>query len=310
MSCSFSKLITKKETSLDCLKNKIVAIDIAPWLYKYLYMGKHDVLKSNNGVITSHITGFLNILKKFKQRDIKLIICLDGPTTNNLKNKTVKKRIDNRKKKNEELEKIALTGLVLDEKQVKQKIASQYHIGLEQKEKIVQCCNYLGVPYYYQPGVQGELACTYLKKIGVADQCMTLDKDAFLYGTSFFANFDLVKNTVEYYDYEENLSNLGLSSIQYLYACLASGCDYTAGIPKIGPKTAHKLMIQDPENFMNRIRVEITNSKQLIEYIKMEPGDQYLVKTEIDITGFINFLKELDFNPQYVLNLVSYLTIK
>ena len=101
----------------------------------------------------------------------------------------------------------------------------------------------------------------------------------------------------------------GLTKAKYLYVVIASGCDYTKGLFKVGPKTAYKLMIKDPQKFIEEIRKEIPYCDQLIGLINQELhiGGQYLVKTQGSVTEFVNFLKELGFQSDHVLELCSHL---
>jgi len=68
MSLALKNFLIKEERDVDELKGKLLGIDIMPFLYKYLfsYSNNGEVLKSPNGVITSHLKGFLSFIKNLK----------------------------------------------------------------------------------------------------------------------------------------------------------------------------------------------------------------------------------------------------
>ena len=313
MSVSLAKLFHSEEVPLDTIRDKIIAIDILPWLYKYLFIrGKesydfsdvrHEVL-SSDGVLTSHLVGFLYFLRNLKKSRLSPIICIDGEAPK-IKKKEILRRVSQRKRRAEKFELLENNGLLLNESQLISKRNAEIHVGEAQKELIVRCCVHLGIPYYRGPSVQGEKACAMLKLNGLADVCLTTDRDAMLYGTSFYSGIDFKKKSVRRYDFEKNLSSLGLKDqIELIYCVICSGSDYSSGLKGVGPKTVLNL-IKDREGMDLRIHREISNFKEIYDTLLAPLPMSFLKKSDPDPISFVSFLRSLHFNEKSVLKFTA-----
>ena len=265
MSIALGSLVLNETVTLDQLKGTIVAIDIMPWLYKYLYVGGSQALSSLDGKVTSHVMGFLYLLKMLKIHEISPIICIDG-SIHELKLNQVKRRISARKKVLDKYELLESAGLQLSLKDQLKKRNAFHYIKESDKDTIVCCCKFIGLPYFYVNGIEGEKACVELKKKGLADACMTLDRDAILYGSDFYGALDFKKNNVVKYKYKETLDSLMIETHElFVKAVICSGCDYTPGLKNVGPKKILKLIHQDLDKL---IANQIPNYEEIKRFIE------------------------------------------
>jgi 5'-3' exonuclease len=308
MSIKLAKQLVCNDSPISVLQNKTIAIDISPWLYKYMftYNKDHVNLTNEKGVLTGHLVGFLYFLKNLKKHNITPVICLDGCTPD-IKKIEVEKRILQREKLADKFQLLEKHGLNLSAKQKDSKLNATLYIGAPEKETILKCCEYLGIAHYSAPYVEGEKACAGLKSLGVVDECLTTDRDAIMYGVSFYSKIDFKNKLVTHYDYAENMSKLGLTEHdQLMRAIICSGCDYTPGIFKVGPKKILALL-SDPLKLDLLIQKEIPNFTQILTELSSPLPLSGLYTTTPDPCGFVGFLRELKFSEPNILHFSNYL---
>jgi len=311
MSNCFSKLFTlKRVVDAKTLSGSSMAMDVMPYLYQFLYSGafsKTGILKNSKGEITSYIEGFLKIVSWFKKNNIKLVVCMDGEHHTLLKSDTIKKRIDQRTKSRAPLDLLVAAGLELSEQQKQSYEKSLLYIGLKEKRKIVDLCGLLGLEYYFEDFIQGQKACIQLQKEKVVDYSITKDYDAFMYGGSFFSTIDFKNNTLIYHDYHENIASVcPLLTITDLRLCaLCSGCDYTPGIARIGPKIALKRLLTDKQGLAQEAFLKIHHYQKIIEYIERPLCMNFLFKKKVNPLGLTQFLKNQNFRDSSIARILT-----
>jgi len=301
MSTKISTELVKEEKKLDLLYNKSVAIDILPYLYKYLYTlapNKKDILKNSKGVATAHLKGFLDFLVKVKKEKIKLVVCMDYHI-NPLKQAEIERRKSSRKSKLDQLKLLEESKVILSEKQKKQKINVINYIGIEEKFLIKHCCTLLGISVYEAHQVEGEKAVAALKNKGLVDFCMSLDRDVIMYGTSFISEINFIDRTFIYYDLEKTLEKLALNLDELCCAAICVGTDYSKGLYKVGPKKIQSLL-KEPDILQKRIAEEILNYAQIWDYLKAPLVSYAIIKKKPNTHDFINFLSQQGFTENSI----------
>ena len=308
MSIKLAKDLVCSERPLSDLEGKTISIDIAPWLYKYLYVynNSKENLKNSKGVITGHLLGFLYFLKNLKKHKIIPVICLDGSPPD-IKKQLIEKRINQRKKAMERYDILQKHGLELTSKQKISKLNSSLYIGSKEKKLIEICCKYLGISYYFSPFVEGEKACSKLKIKGYVDECLTPDRDAIIYGVSFYSKIDFKNQKIMFYDYNLNCSKLGIKTHeQLIQAIICSGSDYSKGLYGIGPKKILSLLSDSIK--LNSLIVEhIPNYMEIYDVLCSQIPLSGLHKESPNPIQFIEFLRELEFKEQNIIHFCNFL---
>jgi flap endonuclease-1 len=104
----------------------------------------------------------------------------------------------------------------------------------------------MGVPVIDAP-CEAEAQCAELAKNGKVFGVATEDMDALTFATPKLLRkmtFSGAKQPIMEIDFEMVLTGLELTYAQFVDLCILCGCDYTASIKGIGPKTALKLIKQ------------------------------------------------------------------
>lgn len=113
------------------------------------------------------------------------------------------------------------------------------HIDL--LKKVLDC---FGVPVLQADG-EAEALCSYLAVRGMVDGVLTEDTDVMVYGTPvFLSKFDSRTASCQMIEHPEILEALEFTKKQFVEFCIMCGTDYNERIPKVGPKTAFKLLKQ------------------------------------------------------------------
>lgn len=102
----------------------------------------------------------------------------------------------------------------------------------------------LRIPYYNAP-MEAETACSDLCQRGLVDAVLSEDTDVLAYGAPIFlTKIDTNQSICYEISFTDLLSKLDIDKDAFLDFCIMCGCDYNKNIPKIGSKTAFKLMKQ------------------------------------------------------------------
>jgi 5'-3' exonuclease len=99
--------------------------------------------------------------------------------------------------------------------------------------------NHFNIPFIHA-GVEAEMICAALVKLGVADYCIGNDMDLFALGCPrIIRNINFRDDSVDLYYLETILDNLDLSYPEFVDLCIALGSDYTGRLG--GVKNFHIL---------------------------------------------------------------------
>jgi len=324
MGLNFKDLTIKKETSINELANKILAVDTMNLLYQFLTTIRArdgTLLTDSHGNVTSHLIGIFNRTTKLMEHNIKLIFVFDGKPPE-IKQKTKEIRAEIKKQAALKLKEAEKLGKVEE----MYKFASRTTVLTpEMVEEAKKLLNYLGLPIVQAPS-EGEAQCAYLIKKGDAYASISQDYDSLIFGCPLLirnlsiegrrkkaGRFAYQTIKPEILSLSENLNHLGLDIDQLITLAILVGTDYNpGGIKGIGPKTALKLVKEFPNNFDALFqKAGWQNScpdlewKEIFYTIKNIPTtDDYQIEFKsLDEKKLINFLvKKHDFSEERVKN--------
>jgi 5'-3' exonuclease len=244
-----------------------VAIDIS------LYMHKFKAVCGDRW-----LSAFINLISSLRRNEIHCVFIFDGPAPPEKSGEQAKRRDSREKLDNQlyELEEAVdeynKTGIVKSclvdiykkrrspkrllvknsekvdmvwiEKKIEQRRNQLYSISSEDFETEKQLFNILKVPYYTAPG-EAEKMCTAICIAGFVSAVLSEDTDVMAYGSPvFLTKIDTGADTCVRITNCQVLKGLELSKEQFLDLCIMCGTDYNPNIPKIGSKTAYKLIAE------------------------------------------------------------------
>ena len=229
-------IITNK---INSYSGKTFGIDASIFLYKYRHISNIDDNCKN-----SHIIGFINRIKYYRNFNITPIFIFDGVPPEQ-KNITLKKRQGLRKKIYEKIE--ILQDLKPENELEKLEINKEInHLSRQiinvtkaHVTEIKTLLNLLGITYYNAPD-EAEKYCVFLQKNNIIDYIVTDDTDIFTFG-----GINVLKSTIKNDIIEINIQML-LNKIEYsqekfVEFCILSGCDYLPYVPSVAINTVYTL---------------------------------------------------------------------
>lgn len=242
-------------------ENKIIAIDISIYLYRFIY---------KNGEPIELLVK--QIMRLLKNRVIPLYI-FDGkpPKEKNdvlderteRKNDLIKRQTQIKKT----LEKKGYTVPIVEElpiimeppvvdEQLDTMSIEELKDELEKVEKKIIVINnkviheckdlfrLMGIPYIVAEG-EAEALCAMLAKSGLVYGCLSEDTDILANGSRIFLrNFSVSNNKVVEYNLDHILHLMNITYEQFIDICILCGCDYTSTIKNIGVERAYKFIKQ------------------------------------------------------------------
>lgn len=108
-----------------------------------------------------------------------------------------------------------------------------------QYNDIKQLFTHFNIPYIHA-GVEAEMICAALVKLGIADYCIGNDMDLFALGCPrIIRNINFRDDMVDVYYFDTILNNLGLTYSEFVDLCILLGSDYTGRLG--GVKNYHIL---------------------------------------------------------------------
>jgi flap endonuclease-1 len=260
MGLQISELVPKKEISFKDLQNKKIAVDASQMLYQFLSSIRQQdstPLMDSKQRITSHLQGIITRITNLMAQDIKLCFVFDGKPPL-LKIKTQEEREYRkqlaeekfREAKEEQNEELML-------RYSKQSIRLKREMIDESKELI----RALGLPVIESPS-ESDIQMAFMNEREDVWACASSDFDCLLHGAP-----RLVRNLTvsqrkrissgayitvspQVIELEEVLNNLGINQDQLIVLSILIGTDYNYGVPKVGPKTALRL-VKQYKNFDN-----------------------------------------------------------
>ncbi len=151
-------------------------------------------------------------------------------------------------------------------------------VGIQdvQYADIKQLFNHFNIPYIHA-GVEAEMICAALVKLGIADYCIGNDMDLFALGCPrIIRNINFRDDFVDVYYLDPILNNLELSYEEFVDLCILLGSDYTGRLG--GVKNYHILGYVQKYRSIESIldNIDIINSSLIGEYT--EDGMQRVIR--------------------------------
>lgn len=247
--------------SLRRYEGKTLGIDGYAWLHKSAYSCAQDLALGQP--TDKYLQFFIKRIKMLKSFNIEPYFVFDGRSLP-VKKQTNLKRLENRVTNREIAEKLWKSG---EKKHAMEYFQKSVEITPDMAKCIIDYCKINNIKYVVAP-FEADPQMVYLEKHGIIDGIISEDSDLLIFGCQ-----TLITKLNDYAECIEICSNdftklpakfpLGdLTDEQKRTMVCLSGCDYTAGIPKIGLITAMKLVLK--HGTMEKIITEILRANKLI----------------------------------------------
>ena len=307
MGLDLKPLVKSSPIMISELSGKVIAVDAYNTIYQFLATirgATGELLTNNSGEVTSHLSGLFYRNVNLLAENIKLIYIFDGKPSP-LKSKEIERRRQVKQDAFKKYQEAITAGRFEDARKYGQATSVLTDMMVEESKMILTL---LGIPYIQAPS-EGEAAAAQLTQSNIAFACASQDYDSLLFGAKrLIRNLTIsgkrkVPNRNVYVDIEPEiiqqqqlLNETGLNLEQLVDVGILIGTDFNpGGIPRIGPKTALKLVRE--YNKLEKIE-KIEDSVANIPYeeireifLKQEPSKVDSIKfDEISYDALINFL--------------------
>lgn len=254
MGVNLKELAIIKQTNLEHLRGRVLAVDTYNMLYQFLSNIRQldgTPLKDSKGRITSHLVGLFNRTSNFLQHGLKLVFVFDGKPPE-AKWKTRVLRADAKKQARKKYEQAKATGDLEAMKKYASRTAMLTSELVDDAERLV---NALGLPIVKAPS-EGEAQSAFIALKGDAFASVSQDFDGLLFkAPRLIRNLAVsgkrkLPNKPVYVDvkpeivfYDETLRALGIDHNKLIALAMLVGTDFNVGgIPNVGPKKALELV--------------------------------------------------------------------
>lgn len=314
MGLQISELVPKKEISFRDLENKKIAIDSYQMLYQFLSSIRQQdgtPLMDSKKRITSHLQGIITRVTNLMSQNIKLCFIFDGKAPL-LK---VKEQEEREYRKQLAEEKFQDAKEEHDEKLMLRYSKQSIRLNREMIEESKELIKYLGLPVIQAPS-EAEAQAAFMNERGDVDYVGSTDHDALLYGAPRLvrnltvsqrrkiASGAYVNISPEVIELSQVLTNLDINQDQLIALAILVGTDYNEGVPRVGPKTALRLVKQykDFNDLFKEAKADF-NWKQIYATFKNMPIiKNYKLKWEHpDVENILKLLVDKhEFNQERV----------
>lgn len=314
MGLQISELIPKKEISFKDLENKIIAIDTSQMIYQFLSSIRQQdgtPLMDSKQRITSHLQGIITRITNLMAQNIKLCFVFDGkPPLLKIKEQEEREyRKQLAEKKFREAKEEGNEELML--RYSKQSIRLKKEMIDESKE-LIQA---LGLPILQAPS-ESDIQIAFMNERDDVWACASSDFDCLLHGAPrLIRNLTVsqrrrissgayINISPELIELKEVLDNLGISQDQLIVLSILVGTDYNYGVPKVGPKTALRLVRQykNFDELFKEVKADFDWKKIYATFKNMPVIKNYKLRwSKPDVEKIIRILvDEHEFNQERV----------
>jgi flap endonuclease-1 len=307
MGLDLKPLVKSSPIMISELSGKVIAVDAYNTIYQFLATIRGptgELLTNNSGEVTSHLSGLFYRNVNLLAENIKLIYIFDGKPSP-LKSKEIERRRQVKQDAFKKYQEAITAGRFEDARKYGQATSVLTDMMVEESKMILTL---LGIPYIQAPS-EGEAAAAQLTQSNIAFACASQDYDSLLFGAKrLIRNLTIsgkrkVPNRNVYVDIEPEiiqqqqlLNETGLNLEQLVDVGIMIGTDFNpGGIPRIGPKTALKL-VQEYSKLekIEKIEDSVVNIpyEEIREiFLKQEtPKIDNIEFNEINYNALINFL--------------------
>ncbi|HUI40212.1 MAG TPA: flap endonuclease-1 [Methanothrix sp.] len=319
MGVDLGDLLQKTNIEIKDLSGRWVAIDAFNTLYQFLSIIRQKdgtPLMDSSGRVTSHLSGLLYRTTNLIEAGVKVAFVFDGDPPS-FKSETLRERAEIREKAAVAWEEARAEGREgFKYAQAASRINSEI---LQDAQRLIQA---MGLPFIQAPS-EGEAQAAHMAARGDVHSVASQDYDSLLFGAprvvrnlAITGRRKLPKKNIyvevepEEIDLEKELARLGISQKQLVEIGIMCGTDYNPGLPKVGPKTAFKLIREkgDLESILTD-RGETMENFELIREFFLHPDvtDDYTIKINRPrVDEILSFLvDERDFDRERVEKTVS-----
>jgi flap endonuclease-1 len=307
MGLDLKPLVKSSPIMISELSGKVIAVDAYNTIYQFLATirgATGELLTNKSGEVTSHLSGLFYRNVNLLAENIKLIYIFDGKPSP-LKSKEIERRRQVKQDAFKKYQEAITAGRFEDARKYGQATSVLTDMMVEESKMILTL---LGIPYIQAPS-EGEAAAAQLTQSNIAFACASQDYDSLLFGAKrLIRNLTIsgkrkVPNRNVYVDIEPEiiqqqqlLNETGLNLEQLVDVGIMIGTDFNpGGIPRIGPKTALKL-VQEYSKLekIEKIEDSVVNIpyEEIREiFLKQEtPKVDNIEFNEINYNALINFL--------------------
>jgi len=311
MGVNISELVEKEEISLDYLIGKKVGIDTYNMLYQFLasIRGPDGMpLSDSHGNVTSHLTGLFYRTINLVDMGVKPVFVFDGKPSE-LKSRTLKKRREARTDAEEKSSTALQEGNLADA----QKFGSRaLKLTPEMTVEAKEMLSLMGIPVVEAPQ-EGEAQASVMVSKGQLFGVVSQDFDCLLFGANhLFRNIGLsgkrkvagknfyIEVKPQHIELENVLKQLQISREKLIWLGILVGTDFSEKFPRIGPKTALKLVQK-----YNSFEEIISETKHEPEFDYKEIVDVFMNPVSTEINS-----KELEFREPNKEKILEFLVEK
>lgn len=308
MGTAIGDIVPRQKISLEALNGKTLAFDSHNILYQFLSSIRGEdgtPLKDSHGNVTSHLAGLFYRTINLLEKGVKPVFVFDGKPSE-LKAQTLQKRHAARTQAFELHAKAISEGNMEDAK----KFGSRA-LRLDQKmvDEAKELVALMGLPVVLSPG-EGEAQASFMARNGKVDGIVSQDYDSLLFGTpvlyrnvgvsgkrkvpgrNIWVDVEPEKIVLEQVFLENSLSREKL-----IWIAILVGTDFNEKFPKIGIKTALKLVKESKsfEDVMEKAKFAPEFNYKDIESLFLSPSVDPSAKFSFgkpNRDGLIKFLSD------------------
>jgi len=306
MGVKISDLIEPRETSLDALSGKIVAIDAYNTLYQFLSIIRQPdgtPLQDSSGRVTSHLSGLIYRTTNLMEKGIRPIFVFDGEPSE-LKAEVIKARSERRAEARRMWEEAKV--LAPEEAFKYAQASSRIDAAIVTDAKTL--LSYLGIPCV-QAKTEGEAQAAYMVQKGDAELVSSQDYDCLLFGAPVMVrNLSAPRRKAqpEVIVFNELAAKHEITRQELVDIAILIGTDFNPGIKGIGVKRALKLIKKHHsiEQLLAESEIEAIEDYELVRAIFLQPdvNESYELRWDtLDEDNVMEFLCEAhDFSEERV----------
>jgi flap endonuclease-1 len=260
LAVALGKLVAsvKEQISLGDVSGKTIAIDAYNTIYQFLSIIRQPdgtPLTDSRGRVTSHLSGLLYRTMNLLEYRITPVYVFDGlPPL--LKRRTLEARANRRESARKEWEAAKAAGQM---EQARSHAMASTRITKEVTESAKALLGMMGIPCIQAPS-EGEAQAAVMASKGLVYASASQDYDSFLFGANVVLRNMATSGRRKlpgknvYVDIQPErimldslLQGLGITRRQLIMLGMLMGTDFNTGIDKVGPKTALKIVKENPD---------------------------------------------------------------
>jgi len=253
MGVDLGDLCVKRPITLESLSGKVIAVDAFNVLYQFLASIRQEdgtPLMDFKGRVTAHLSGLFYRSAKLIQNGVRPVYVFDGEPSE-LKERTREARAAVKRKAEEKWRAALEEGKM---KEAKMYASATSRLNDEMIEESKRLLTGMGIPFVQAPG-EGEAQAAMMAQKGLAYATGSQDFDALLFGSPLLVrNLSItgrrkvprqdryIMVEPEEISLRETLNSLGMTREKLIWIGILLGTDFNDGVPRVGPKTALKII--------------------------------------------------------------------